>query len=91
MKKFCTAFSLTMALLVPVYVSAQDHNDHRVYDRTHKDYHVWNDHEDKAYHMYWEQQHHAYIDWEHASARQRDAYWRWRHEHSDAVLKIEIR
>lgn len=92
MKKLCTAFCLSVALTVPVYVSAQEHHDDkRIYDRKHHDYHEWNDREDKAYHIYWEQQHHAYVDWEHANERQRDAYWNWRHRHSDAILKIDIR
>ena len=90
MKKLCTALCLTVALGVPAYVTAQDH-DKKIFDKRHNDYHEWNDREDKAYHIYWEQNHHAYVDWDHASERQREAYWNWRHKHSDAILKIDIR
>lgn len=96
MKKTIMAFSLSVALLTPVYVIAQDHDDHhdadhRYYDREHKDYHDWNAREDRAWHMYWEQEHRPYIDWARANEEQREAYWRWRHNHSDAVLHIDIR
>lgn len=95
MKKILTAMAVSMALLTPVCVNAQDHDrdehqNKRYYDKRHKDYHEWNANEDRAYHMYWEQRHHAYVDWEHASERQREAYWDWRHNHSDAVLQINI-
>jgi len=29
-------------------------------------------------------------DWQ-RFAHQRDDYWKWRHSHSDAILKIDIR
>jgi hypothetical protein len=85
--------ALAGVLVLPFAVVAQDHDhdDHRFYDKRHKDYHEWNDHEDRAWHMYWEQRHHAAIDWNRASARERQRYWDWRHNHSDAVLKIDIR
>lgn len=95
MKKILTALSLSISLMAPVYLNAQDHDrdqEHhdRYYDKKHKDYHEWNANEDRAYHIYWERRHHAYVDWEHASEAQRQAYWDWRHHHSDAVLQINI-
>jgi hypothetical protein len=85
--------ALAAALAIPLGVVAQDHDrdDRRFYDKHHRDYHEWNDHEDRAWHMYWEERHHAFVDWNHASARERQRYWDWRHNHSDAVLKIDIR
>ena len=52
MKKLAICLSITGALLVPSYAVAQDRDDHhdgahRYYDRHHKDYHEWNDHEDR--------------------------------------------
>lgn len=97
MKKVLISLSLSAALIAPLstYAAQDDHRDHpdehRYYDKGHKDYHEWNDHEDRAWHMYWEQQHRPYIDWARASERQREAYWAWRHNHSDAVLHIDIR
>jgi hypothetical protein len=31
------------------------------------------------------------VDWDRASEAQRQAYWDWRHDHSDTVLHIDIR
>jgi len=101
MKKNLLTLTLSVALLTPVCFSAQDHDrdrdDHRdrddrhhLYDKRHKDYHDWNDNEDRAYHMYWDQRHQQYVDWDRASERQRQAYWDWRHRHSDAVLQINV-
>ena len=67
-----------------------DHDDHRYYDKKHKDYHEWNDHEAQAWRIYG-QQHHRNLEWEKASERQRNDYWNWRHSHSDAILNINIR
>lgn len=90
MKKLFITMSLSMALVLPVGIYAQDHDSRGYYDAHHKDYHKWDAHEDRAYHMYWEQQHRPYVDWGHASRAQQQAYWDWRHRHSDAVLKIDI-
>lgn len=99
MKKTIQFAVLAAALAVPGAVFAQDHDrdrrdhpdEHRFYDRHHKDYHQWNDHEDRAWHMYWEQRHRPIVAWERSSARDRERYWAWRHNHSDALLKIDIR
>ena len=97
MKKVLTSLSLAAALLAPAALIAQDHDDHhgdhdqRYYDSRHKDYHHWDGNEDRAYHMYWEQNHRSYVDWDRASARQRQDYWNWRHNHSDALLQINVR
>ena len=95
MKKLLTALSLSVALTVPVYLNAQDHDrddHHRYYDADHRDYHEWNANEDRAYRRYWEDRHHTYIEWERSNAAQRRAYWRWRHEHPDSVLfQVNVR
>jgi hypothetical protein len=95
MRKLFLLGACSAALLMPLAGLAQDHDrdhdDHRYYDRRHKDYHNWNDHEDRAWHMYWEQRHRPYIDWNRAPERERQRYWAWRHEHSDALLHIDIR
>ena len=83
---------LSCALIIPVAVGAQDHDgEHRYYDGRHKDYHGWNDHEDRAYRLWWEQRHRPYVGFDRINERQRQRYWDWRHEHSDTVLKIDIR
>jgi hypothetical protein len=87
---------LGCALLSTAALVAQDDHrdhdgDHRYYDGHHKDYHGWNDHEDRAYRLWWEQRHRPYIGFDRLNERQRQRYWDWRHEHSDTVLRIDIR
>ena len=63
--------------------SAQDRTERRVYDRAHKDYHVWTDQEDRAYHRYLEERHLGYHDYDKLKPTQQRSYWNWRHTHPD--------
>lgn len=83
-------------LTSPGAALAQEHrkeaeNDRRYQDARHHDEHAWNDHEDRAYRMWLEQRHHKYSEFDRLKSRDQQAYWDWRHNHSDAQLKIEIR
>jgi hypothetical protein len=74
------------ALVSPISASsanAQDRAERRVYDRAHKDYHVWTDQEDRAYHRYLEERHQSYHDYAKLKAAQQRNYWNWRHAHPD--------
>jgi len=83
---------LTPLALSPAIMRADDDRRERHYhDARHNDDHVWNDHEDRAYHMWVEENHRKYSDFAHLKERDRQAYWDWRHDHSDAQLKIDIR
>ena len=53
------------------------------YDRSHKDYHVWNDDEDRAYRRFLEEHHREYHDWGKTRRTEQHEYWKWRHEHHD--------
>jgi hypothetical protein len=57
--------------------------DVRVYDSHHKDYHNWDDHEDRAYRSYLAEQHYEYRDYHKQNHRRQEAYWKWRHNHPD--------
>ena len=61
------------------------------HDKDHNDDHQWNTHEDRAYRMYVKENHHRYREFAKINENDRQAYWGWRHEHSDAVLKIDVR
>lgn len=93
MKRLLLTLPLGVALLTPTLMVAQDHHDdHRYYDKEHRDYHEWNANEDRAYRRYWEERHHTYVDWARASAAQQQAYWNWRHSHPDSVLfQVNVR
>jgi len=77
--------------------AGQNHDDHavdnahRIYDRDHKDWHNWDAREDRAYRMWGTDQHRDYVEWKTLPARDQAAYWTWRHNHSDAVLKIDAK
>ena len=55
----------------------------RVYDRDHRDYHNWDDREDRAYRRYLVVQHRGYRDYHRQRYRVRRHYWNWRHTHPD--------
>jgi hypothetical protein len=55
----------------------------RVYDRNHKDYHNWDDHEDRAYRGYLSDQHQSYRAYDKQNHRNQAQYWNWRHSHPD--------
>jgi hypothetical protein len=84
---------LSVALITPLVLSptVMRADDKRYHDAKHNDDHAWNDHEDRAYHMWVEQNHRKYSDFDRLKARDQQSYWNWRHEHSDAQLKIDIR
>lgn len=89
MKNFLAAILLSSALIVPTALALDDHDrdEHakvrRYYDRNHKDWHEWNDRENRAYRHYLEEQHREYRDWNGTPRRDQAAYWQWRHAHMD--------
>jgi hypothetical protein len=55
----------------------------RVYDRDHRDYHNWDDHEDRAYRRYLTERHRTYVEYHRQHYRAQRHYWNWRHSHPD--------
>ena len=83
--------ALIAPMMAPTALRAEDHNASRTYhDKQHNDDHQWNSHEDRAYRMWAKQNHHKYKDFSKLKEKDQQAYWGWRHNHSDAVLKIDI-
>lgn len=83
--RVATALVLTAAILAPVTVQAAAARtvQIRLYDRTHKDYHVWDNREHRTYRQHLTNQRKKYRAFSEQSPRQQDAYWNWRHAHSD--------
>jgi hypothetical protein len=81
--------AVLMAPMAPMALRAAD--DHKYHDAKHNDDHEWNDHEDRAYRIWVKENHRKYRDFAKLKEEERQSYWGWRHEHSDAVLKIDIR
>ncbi len=84
MKKYLGSLLLGAALLAPLAMQAEEH---RYYDRDRRDYHVWNNGENRAYNRYLEERKEQRRREFNREKRERQmAYWRWRHDHSDTVL-----
>ena len=96
MPRFLNAALLGAALIIPVSIAptvlrAQEHAAAVTFhDKQHNDDHEWNSHEDQAYRMYAKQNHRKYSNFSKLNDGDQQAYWGWRHEHSDALLKINI-
>jgi hypothetical protein len=78
-----TAIFLSTALIAPMATrttSAQTVGV-KIYDRDHKDSHVWDDNEVKVYDG-WRHDHSDFqVDFTKNTRAQQSAYWKWRHEH----------
>ena len=96
MPRFLNTTILCAALIIPVALApsalrADDHKSARTYhDKQHNDDHEWNSHEDKAYHMWAKESHRKPSDFSKLRDNDQQAYWGWRHDHSDTLLKIDI-
>lgn len=97
MPRFWNAALLCAALTVPIAISsvplfaADPAASRKYHDNQHNDDHEWNSHEDKAYRMYAKENHRKYRQFSSLKDNDQQAYWGWRHDHSDALLKIDIR
>jgi hypothetical protein len=85
LKKTFSALTIVAALggsmLVPATAMAQSGVELRFYDRSHKDYHHWNNDEDHFYRQYLTEHHRKYRTFSHMSKQQQREYWKWRHDH----------
>src|SRR5262249_6881256 len=86
MRRLFSTVMLGFALLIPVatsmsIVSAKDdHHPKRFYDKDRRDWHPWNDGENRFYFQFRTERHWPDRDfWRLKKSQQRD-YWRWRHE-----------
>jgi len=79
---------LAPTIITPAALKAED----RVYHDEHfRDDHRWDRHEDQAYRIWVRENHRKYQEFSRLRAQDQQAYWAWRHNHSDAVLHIDIR
>ena len=71
--------AITMAGPRPQEASVQV----RVYDHDRRDYHNWDDREDRAYRHYLVVQHRSYRAYDKQNSKLHKHYWEWRHSHPD--------
>jgi hypothetical protein len=55
----------------------------RIYDREHKDYHNWDDNENRAWGRFIVEKHRKDHEFSKANKREQAEYWNWRHSHPD--------
>jgi hypothetical protein len=55
----------------------------RIYDRDHKDYHDWDDHENQQWGVFLSENHRKHHEFSKAKKREQSEYWNWRHAHPD--------
>jgi hypothetical protein len=55
----------------------------KVYDRNHKDYHNWDDNENRAWGQYLAENHRNSHEYSRAKKKEQSQYWNWRHSHPD--------
>ena len=58
-------------------------NHKRYYDKQHKDYHTWDDNENRAYGQYRSENPKVTLEFSKSSKKQQSDYWNWRHAHPD--------
>ena len=86
--RFLSVLIVAAALLAPVSTQAAVRSQERsrpaartrVYDRSHKDYHVWDDQEDHTYRQYLSDNHRTYRPIKKLSNKDQNRYWNSRHE-----------
>ena len=94
--RFWNAAVLATALLTPIAFAptalrAQDHRATNTYhDKKHNDDHEWNGQEDRAYGAWTKETHRKNTDFSKLKNNDQQAYWGWRHEHDDTVLRIRL-
>jgi hypothetical protein len=86
--RFIGSLILAAALIAPVAIMAapvpQDGGVQiRIYDRSHKDYHNWDDHENRAWGIFLTDNHRKSHEYSRASKKEQGQYWNWRHQHHD--------
>jgi Ni/Co efflux regulator RcnB len=96
MKRYLSVLVLGAAMIGSAALSAQDkdrdrdqhnnglHKGQRYYDKNGKDWHDWNDNETRAYQKYLQEHRKKEHDFAKAKSRERDDYYKWRHDHPDS-------
>jgi hypothetical protein len=86
---YLASLFLTAALAAPLSMIAapapQDEHDrqNRVYDKQHRDYHNWDDNENRAWGRFLVENHRDSHEFSRANRREQSQYWNWRHAHPD--------
>jgi hypothetical protein len=83
---YIASLLLAAALAAPVAIIAvpvPQEVQVRVYDKDHKDYHNWDDNENRAWGRFLTENHRNTHEFKKANKREQSEYWNWRHAHPD--------
>jgi hypothetical protein len=80
---FLTAVLAVPALIMAAPVPPDAAVQVRVYDKNHKDYHNWDDNENRAWGQYLTENHKNPHEFSKANKKEQSQYWNWRHAHPD--------
>ena len=91
---YISSLFLAVALTAPISIMAAPRPQSasvevRVYDKDHKDYHNWDDHENQQWEAYLSENHKKHHEFKKASKKEQSDYWNWRHAHPDDKDKRE--
>ena len=86
--RYIASLFLTAALVMPVAMMAAPAPQRasvqlRVYDSDHKDYHNWDDNENRAWGQYLAENHRDSHEYQKSNKKEQSQYWNWRHAHPD--------
>jgi hypothetical protein len=86
--RYIASLFLTAALAAPVAIMAapapqESRAQVRVYDKHHKDYHNWDDNENRAWGQYLTDNDKNPHEFSKANKREQSKYWNYRHSHPD--------
>jgi len=79
MRRCMSVLFLSTVLLVPMGKADEEHHPNRYYDRDRRDWHEWNENEDRAYRQFLEARHKEFHEFAKASRKEQQEYWKWRH------------
>jgi hypothetical protein len=85
--RYIASLILTAVLAAPMAIMAsptpQAAVSVPVYDRNHKDYHNWDDNENRAWGVFLTNNHSKYHEYSKSNRKEQGQYWDWRHSHPD--------
>jgi hypothetical protein len=77
------ALFLAAGLMTTPLAMAGELDNHRYYDKNHKDYHQWNENEERSYGIFLNENHIQVHVFSKAKPAEQQQYWNWRHQHPD--------
>jgi hypothetical protein len=76
-------FLRRIATRLAARATQEDHEHKRVYDKDHKDYHNWDDKENRAWGQFLTENHRESHEYAKSNKKEQSEYWNWRHSHPD--------